>query len=356
MENNNKGMTPVEIISEITENWFLMEPMLFAIYCTHKLVSNEGLNIPFRSGKKRIEYNPDILKNLPSTEIAERLKIEVLRIILKHPYRRMPVVPIRAALGIASDITIADNYKTQIDISTHKDFNLPANLSYEEYYSALIKKLPKQEDIIKALEEDADKDCDEDENSQSFDKSEDNDEDNSEENKDDSDNPISNLASLMGLGKTSYELSELWEEDQEVSEKINAEIERTAANNGWGSIPGSMIQMIEASLVIKMDYRKMLNHFRSSIISSKRKLTRSKPNRRYNFDYMGSRYDFCTKLLIAVDVSGSISDADLQNFFSIINRFFKYGIELIDVIQFDTEIKEEPLTLKKAKKLVKIKG
>lgn len=36
--------------------------------------------------------------------------------------------------------------------------------------------------------------------------------------------------------------------------------------------------------------------------------------------------------------------------------FFSYGIDKIDVIQFDTEIKGEILTIKKAQKTLKIKG
>ena len=81
-----------------------------------------------------------------------------------------------------------------------------------------------------------------------------------------------------------------------------------------------------------------------------------KPNRRYGFLYLGSRYDFTTRLLFAVDVSGSMSSQDLARGFSVINRFFEYGVETIDVIQFDTEIHGAPLTLKRAMRDVKVIG
>ena len=71
---------------------------------------------------------------------------------------------------------------------------------------------------------------------------------------------------------------------------------------------------------------------------------------------MGSHYKFTTKLLVAVDVSGSISDKELSKFFSIINRFFKYGIKDIDVIQFDFNITAPIMNLKKVKKSIKITG
>jgi predicted metal-dependent peptidase len=81
-----------------------------------------------------------------------------------------------------------------------------------------------------------------------------------------------------------------------------------------------------------------------------------KPSRRYGFLYLGSRRDFCTKLLFAVDVSGSVSDKALKQAFSIINQLFKYGIERVEVLQFDSEIKGKPLTLKKAKHKIKVIG
>ena len=81
-----------------------------------------------------------------------------------------------------------------------------------------------------------------------------------------------------------------------------------------------------------------------------------RPNRRYEFQFMGSRYQFTTKLMVAVDVSGSVNIEDLKKAFSVINSFFKYGIESCDVIQFDTEIKGFPLSLKKARKTIEIFG
>ena len=48
----------------------------------------------------------------------------------------------------------------------------------------------------------------------------------------------------------------------------------------------------------RRDYRKMLSAFKTSIISSKRSLTRMRPSRRFGFAYMGSRYNLSTNLLM----------------------------------------------------------
>ncbi len=80
------------------------------------------------------------------------------------------------------------------------------------------------------------------------------------------------------------------------------------------------------------------------------------PSRRYGFQYMGSKRDFCTNLLVAIDVSGSVENNQISQALSIINRFFKYGVENIDVIQFDTEIHGEKESFKKAQRKYNIHG
>ena len=80
-----------------------------------------------------------------------------------------------------------------------------------------------------------------------------------------------------------------------------------------------------------------------------------RPNRRSGFENMGSIRRFDTNLLIAVDVSGSISGEVLTHFYSVIGKIFKYGIEHVDVVQFDCSLSEvQPF--EKAKKRIEILG
>ena len=46
-------------ITTIIEHWFIQEPALFQILCTHELAVNTQMACPIRSGRRRIEYNPD---------------------------------------------------------------------------------------------------------------------------------------------------------------------------------------------------------------------------------------------------------------------------------------------------------
>ena len=380
-------METKERLKKITEFWFLTEPLLFAAYCTHELTQNNKMKVPFRTGMRRIEFNSDILKDLSDKQTAEYLKIEVLRIILKHPYQRLPPFPNRKVLTYASNITIADSYTPGVELSGVNRWPLPKKLCFEEYYNkvfAILATPPVENgnfgetiippDFPVSPSED-DEDSPSDSNGNSSDSEQEAENNSSKQNQESvsgkgpsAEQPANNNSSNKESGEnsnkgnptgqsTEEETSALWEEDEDICCDINNLIEIAEASNTWGTLSGNFIEVIKASKLIPMDYRKMLSAFKTSIISSKRSLTRMRPSRRFGFAYMGSRYILSTNLLIAVDVSGSVTSASLRNFFSIINRFFKNGIEKLDVIQFDHDLKtEEPIPFKKAKHEVKIIG
>ena len=78
-------MTVKEKLSSVIDKWFLYEPLYFDVYCTHKLEENSEMKCEFRTGKRRIEYNPELLQKTSKEEIEQKLKIEITRILLKHP-------------------------------------------------------------------------------------------------------------------------------------------------------------------------------------------------------------------------------------------------------------------------------
>lgn len=315
-------MSVKEKISQVVDKWFLYEPLLFNVYCTHKLEPNSDMKCPFRTGKRRIEYNPELLKDSTTEEITQGLKTEVTRILLKHPYQRVPQNPNRSALTTASDVTINEHCYHDKKLKDAAHYNMESGLSYEEYYKKLYYICPD----FDAMEGDGKQHL-----MPSLKKGE------------------------IGEYEAAADAAELWDEDEEMADSVNQQIQKAQKTNQWGSISGDFQETITASLKIPMDYRRILSQFRACIISQRRKLTRMKPNRRYGFEFMGSQFEPKTHLLVAVDVSGSIETEDLKNFFSIINRFFSYGVEAINVITFDWELQQE-FELKKAAKNIKITG
>lgn len=385
-----------EKIHKIVEDWFLMEPALFVIWCTHKLVKNEKLAVPMRSGRQMIEFNPEMMKDWNESEIAERLRFEVLRILLGHPYMRQPFKARKGILGLASDITLKSLYKDTSTLPVPSDLIYEKGKCFEEYYAIVRKYVEHKEtetysppyEIDGGLLDDGggglDEDADGKKSSSAPDKSDDgsNCDGEIEETEEDSydkyatengDDPelhdSGDDEEIAGGGRESSEpdmggdtseienmmrpyteAAELWEEDQLMQESIREKIEQVKRMNQWGSLPGKVVDEILASTIVRIDYRQILSMFRASVLSSSRKLTRMLPSRRYGFEYMGSKRDFTTDLLVAIDVSGSVTNEGISQALSIINRFFKYGVENIDVIQFDYGLQGEKMTMKKALK------
>ena len=336
-------MNALDRIKKIGERWFLTEPLLFAVYCCHEFVENNSIDVPMRTGNMKVEFSPKILDRIADDMLAEYMKIEMFRILLKHPYQRQPSFAAKALLTMASNITIADVYEVPREVKklmSGAELKLPSGLCFEEYYNLLL------QNTAPNSGKSGDEPQKTDSGSGRGDKS-----GQGEGGRDGDDSGASNSQEHRDS-----QISELWEENEEACCNINEFIEVATASNNWGSVAGKLQGLIKASLKVDMDYRKMLSLFKTSVISSRRRLTRMRPNRRSGFDAMGSRYELSTNLLIAVDVSGSVTDRSLQFFFSVINRLFKYGVEKLDVLQFDAQIQGEIEPLKKARKTVKIMG
>ena len=305
-----------ERYSNILEQWFIMEPPLFQVLCVHELVANTQMKCPLRSGRRKLEYNPEIVMEMSDEALEEALRAEAVRLLLKHPYERRPDGCSQQAMGLGSNLVIGDNYShPRFHIETPQDFNLKRGMSFEWY----AREVEKQQ-----------------EGSSSG----------------DSENESPNGGGGMGSNEKHRDLAELWDEDDMTVQLINGIISSTKQ---WGSIPGNLAEILTSSLKAKINWRNIFAGFRASIISSKRKLTRMRPNRRTGFDNMGSVRRFDTKLLVAVDVSGSISTESLQYFYGVINSAFRYGFESIDVIQFDHGVRAVH-NLKKVVKDVAILG
>lgn len=334
-------MTVGQRIKTLSQDWFLTEPLLFAVLCTHAIKRNDNMGCDMRCGKGVIEYNPDRLEHMDDNQLALRLKAEVVRIILKHPYQRQPYNPRRDVMRLSSDLTLCDNLEGMdtIGLEPPHIFDIPRDQAFEQYYSLMAEQVVKLD--VNADGEGVPVDMDATGDAQG-------------DGDGDSDGNQGNLTDRLLDADAG---ASLWQEDELMSEKVNHEIETAQRCNQWGSIGGDLKALIESTLVSKQNFRAILSQFRASILSTKRHLTRMRPNRRYGFDAMGSQYAYSTCLLVAIDVSGSVPDEDIRKFLAVINRFFKQGIERIDVIEFDSKItSDKPLQLKQATRSLRVTG
>ena len=293
-------------IEKILERWFILEPPLFQVLCLHELTPNDDMECPLRSGRRRLEYNPSILEKMSDAALEEAVKLEAVRLLLKHPYERFPDGCCMVAAALGSNVTVSDNYVFgHIKVHSPADFSLDKGMFYE-WYAMKIQELLPPADLSDGAEVDDSKASDE--------------------------QPDKGTGTEGQSARALQELAELWGEDEMMVCQINNVIEST---KDWGTMPGTLQQVLKASLKAKIDWRKVLSGFRASILSSERKLTRMRPNRRTGFANMGSIRRFNTRLLVAVDVSGSVSDKSVSDFYGVVNSAFRYGFESVDVLQFD---------------------
>ena len=336
-------MSLTDRLSELRNKWFLMEPAYFMVLCTHKVEINNTMKCDIACGGGVIYLNEDMFAQRSDKYLEEKMKAEILRILLKHPYQRQ--LPNRIKMFVASNFVIANNTEFQeaVFTKTRTYFGTYAfdRASLEEIYDEL--KFPSSDkpDNKAGINGNG--------------KSEEN-KSNSTENGSGED-PLKNFDDGCSSSDDAIEKTQFWKEDDFYTVEINNIIDKIDKTNSWGKLPGNLVDVIKKSIEPKFNYKAIFQQFRSTVISSNRTITRMKPNRRFGYAVPGSKRNFTTKILIAADTSGSISDDDLQLAFGFIKNFFKYGIERIDVIQFDTQIYPKSLVeLSKAPKEFNITG
>ncbi len=312
-----------------------------------------------RCGSMRIEFNPELLEKASDQILSEYLSVELYRILLQHPYKRQPHNAKKNILMLASDVVIgtkcrvnlplagieylkamAHRFKTlekplgekwagtdeerfflrNLNTNRHTGAFEPVDdLSFEDWYKWILFLISE----ISIAGNNA---------------------------------GSSAQAELQSFGNA--DAAELWEENEEAFLQVQENIQKAEIDQGWGQVGGGLQRQIQEQCDFSMDYRRMLGQFRQSIVSASRTLTRMRPSRRFGFSAMGSRYNRKANILIAVDVSGSITDESFNRFFHVINNIFFLGIiEKIDVIFFDTNLKlSKPIPFKKKIELKEIQG
>jgi predicted metal-dependent peptidase len=123
---------------------------------------------------------------------------------------------------------------------------------------------------------------------------------------------------------------------------------------GWGDIPGGLAQAIIAANTPVVNWKREVRYFINQLVEKGRRSTRTRPNRRYGYVHPGTRKDYTSKILVAMDTSGSVSDKDLEDFGAEINGLIDHVS--CDLIFFDTKLYGEPKPYKRPKKELEVEG
>ena len=224
-------------IRKVVEGWLWNENLLYDVFSSHILTANRIMGCSFRTGQGRIEYNAKFTRRHDDKQLAELLKIEVMRIILKHPYTRRQEGIRDDASVCASDVTIVQNCRIgdvgSNEIMTAETFNIPKGYCYEEYckiLTQLFSTLPPSESVemSKINGPSVDNEHPSDQNDSN---------DNSQYNKNEATNSTENAQNqqcsgtqspenqLQEMSDNAKERAELWEEDPVVEEILQEKIE-----------------------------------------------------------------------------------------------------------------------------------
>ncbi len=111
-------MTARDRITDVVEKWFLIEPLLFAVWTTHALVVNPRIRT-IRVHQGRVEYNPAFVDALDRQALEQVLALEAMRILLQHPYARRPE---NGELAYAaSNLTLQEYLDTNLPLPRARD-------------------------------------------------------------------------------------------------------------------------------------------------------------------------------------------------------------------------------------------
>ena len=215
-------------------------------------------------------YNPDFVESLTDIELRAVLKHEALHVLLHHLTRSKHFAYNPRGYNIAADVSINQNIEGLPEGALYpKTFSLPKEQSSEWYYEKLKK------------------DCEKD--GKGFD----------------------------DLDGGTVDDHSMWDEfdDDIVTEKVRNIAEKAIKEQekkGWGNINGNVVQQIMAANKPIVNWKKEVRWFINKLVLMGRRNTRMRPNRRYGFTSPGSKRNYTSKLLVAFDTSGSVSD----NFFS----------------------------------------
>jgi predicted metal-dependent peptidase len=283
----------------------------------NKSVSTMGVG-PVRKVDLALYYNPDFVLGLSKRELQAVLKHEALHVLLHHIGRIEKFGYNLKGFNIAADIAINTHIEGLPDGAL-----LPEQFGFErdksaDYYYAKLKK--QAEDKGQSFDEFLDQ--------------------------------FGTLDDHSGWSDCDKEI---------ISEKIRGIAQRAIEEqnkNGWGSISGNLAQQIISANKHKVNWKKEVRFFINKLVLMGRKSTRTKDNRRtreqFPFLNPGSKRNYTSRLLVAFDTSGSVSDNQLKAFVTELNGMI--GHVKVDTIMFDTQIYGKPKPLDKKSSKIDIVG
>lgn len=328
-------------------------------------------------------WNPEFFASLEDNEIRGVLIHEYYHLIFSHLTKRLKK-PF-TLWNIATDLAINSIISTNVDIKNCKlpamalipgmiphhplvnknsenktnsisslIASFPHDQSAEWYFNSLkenIEKLAKQAKNNCPIH--GDKKSSDSQNSEQKDKQKDKQEDkqkdkqedkqeNHNHNSSDSENNscncaedwIDSLDDHSGWNKSSEDMNDIIA--SKISNIVNKAVKVADSQaNGWGHIPAHHRDMIRQANTTIVNWRNVLRQFIGKLSRGNKVSSIKRINKRYPYIHPGTKRGYATKLLVAIDQSGSVNNQMLSLFFGELSQLTK--LISISVVPFDCE-------------------
>lgn len=106
--------------------------------------------------------------------------------------------------------------------------------------------------------------------------------------------------------------------------------------NGWGNMPAELREGIRRSVTSVVDWRNVLRQFVGSLERGGKTSSIKRINKRYPYVHPGTKRAYSAKLLVAIDMSGSVSNDMLVEFFGELTGLTKRAS--VTVLPFDCSV------------------
>ena len=146
------------------------------------------------------------------------------------------------------------------------------------------------------------------------------------------------LDSHEGWGKVGEEAKQIAQE--RIKDMIKkASDETNSQSRGWGTVSNQVKRDIMSRLATRINWKKVLRAFIGNAQRADRSSSIKRINRRFPYIHAGRKVNRIASIAISIDQSGSVSDEELNAFFSELNKLA--DLATFTVIPFDSKVAED---------------
>jgi predicted metal-dependent peptidase len=146
-----------------------------------------------------------------------------------------------------------------------------------------------------------------------------------------------------------------WGENNLFDADVQSYVDNEQKNiKNWGRHTQGMMSAIIAANTPEINPKDIVRRFQNTVLTQVSTSSRMKLNRRFGLESPGKRRTYRSRILFAVDTSGSMSNRELERGGALINATLKHAE--VDWVSFDTKVYDVVKNLKRAQDTFQFKG